>query len=442
MFAYARTLCLFASLCAAACGSDSSPKTAPDGGGDAEVDSPRGIDAPLGEPTVIAVTLHNIPTQPSKYGFIAAYQDGTGAWQPAPVPTNDLYQFTVYSPSWGFAWGCATPTSGGPQVNVYGFGVTEKTTLSLTAPSTCTDRGTAPVTLTVNASNLPAAATQYIATFAGTTGTLAAGTASGTGTVALQVTPGKRDLVLVHNANTVTSGAGSTDVIADQAAITRSVNVTGDMTVAVDFSTAAATQTFPVTATGKVTVTATLSTSDGSSVKLVNDTTTPYEANALAASQGATTDLYELQMSSSTTGATAFVQTWSDAMAAQAYTAPTPLGVVAASEVATTPYPILSTTWQAYADALYYKWTANQATLAWSATLSPDYVGAIPTYQMPDLSAIPGWSQDLQLAFGTAVTGKVFALTSSAGATDLPFVGRPLAGTLRTEVTNAFSVTP
>ncbi|HEX3758942.1 MAG TPA: hypothetical protein VHW23_09560 [Kofleriaceae bacterium] len=122
------------------------------------------------------------------------------------------------------------------------------------------------------------------------------------------------------------------------------------------------------------------------------------------------------------------------------------------TKAATTPYPIFTSTWPAYANAVGYTWTLAQTppvatcggaacTITWTASLSPGAVGAMPSYTMPDLSQLPGWSTALAFATGTMATGEVTAMTSTAGAMDFPSKP-PAAGTKRVFAHSTFPVTP
>jgi hypothetical protein len=437
---FVRSACVILAACGGGGGSLATP--------DAHTPTPDAApvaDGDLG--TAVAVTLHNVPTTPATFGFVAAYQDGSNPWQVAPAPVDDVYTLPIQSSTWSFAWLCTTPSSPltTPQVNVFGFAIADRTTLTQTVTSACTDRGsTAEVTLTVDVSNLPADATgTYFATFAGGTSAMTPGTDPTTGTFTFQVAPGKHDLIVAHNSNTVTAGSGATDVVADSAVVQRAIDVTADQTVDVDYTGAVATRSVPIaaTTTDKVSVIAMLDTANGTTPKLVNDATSTFEANALATSQVLTTDLYELQVTSSTTSASMVVQSWSPTLSAQTYVEPQGLGVVAASELGAVPYPRVATTWLPYPNALYYRWQISQtrpsSTVTWIATISPAVAGASPSYQLPDFTTFAGWA-GLQLTTGN-VSGKVTAFTSSLGAADFPFESRPPSGTLRTEVTSNFT---
>ena len=410
------------------------------------------VDAPVdsGVPMSISVTLKNQPTTPATFGFAVAYQDGAGAWQvPSPADTNDTFTFTVTSPTWAFAWMCATPTAGKltPQVNIFGAAVAERTSYTQTIPAACTDRVVSPVTLTVDVTNLPATTTgTYYATFAGVTAAMTAG-ATGTGSFTIAVAPGTHDLVVGHNANTVTTGAGSADVLTDLTVVQRALDLTANQTVTVDFSQAIAPQSVVDTASVKITSTTTLVTANGTAVKLGSVSTSPYSSDELATSQGLASDVYVQQLSTAAAGAAAFVQAWAASPVAMTFTAPAALGTVTSSELSMTPYPIVQTSWPVYTDAIGYRWQATQpatgtATVAWTTQLTPGYVGGAPSYSMPDLSAIAGWSSSLGLVVGTPVSIRAIAMTSSLGAADFPFVAKPAVGTQRTQLTGIVTLTP
>jgi hypothetical protein len=129
---------LLAFVLAAACGGSNSGSNAdaPDG------DSLGGGDTLGGNPTTVTVTLTNLPTTPATYTFLAAYEDGAGAWQLAPAPTADTYSFTINSPVWAFAWTCIVPNSNPviARVELAYFAVAEKTSLTENVPIGCTDR--------------------------------------------------------------------------------------------------------------------------------------------------------------------------------------------------------------------------------------------------------------------------------------------------------------
>jgi hypothetical protein len=111
------------------------------------------------------------------------------------------------------------------------------------------------------------------------------------------------------------------------------------------------------------------------------------------------------------------------------------------------------TSWAAYAGAVGYGWGVNQTptlqqcgttpcTVTWTAALSPGVLGSMPTYTMPDLSALAGWSAGLQLQPGIPVGGAVQAMTSSVGPSDFPQVTPPAAGTQRVFARADYTLTP
>ena len=74
--------------------------------------------------------------------------------------------------------------------------------------------------------------------------------------------------------------------------------------------------------------------------------------------------------------------------------------------------------------------------------MAPGVIGMMPTYTMPDLSALTGWNAALQLVPGVLAGGSVSAQTSSAGAADFPPPAPPADGTLRVFVRSDYTVTP
>ena len=90
-------------------------------------------------------TLNNVPGDTAAFAFITAYQDGDGAWKPAPR-SGDTYMFNVSSATWGFAYACqANATVAGVvtalrDVVEYRFAVAERTSLTEDILARCTDR--------------------------------------------------------------------------------------------------------------------------------------------------------------------------------------------------------------------------------------------------------------------------------------------------------------
>jgi hypothetical protein len=139
---------------------------------------------------------------------------------------------------------------------------------------------------------------------------------------------------------------------------------------------------------------------------------------------------------------------------AQTYPSPPALGGAIATVPVTTPYPEVKTVWTAYANAVGYTWSASQpltaaqcgsanpCTVSWSTAISAGYAGSQPSFQMPNLSQLAGWSASFQFVPGTTVSGEVFAQTSSAGESDFPPALPALGGTNRRFASSSYSVTP
>jgi hypothetical protein len=165
------------------------------------------------------------------------------------------------------------------------------------------------------------------------------------------------------------------------------------------------------------------------------------------------TDVYDQAISVTLQGRSATVTNATSTPGEQTFVAPPPLGLPSSAVVTDMPYPVVQTTWPAYAATVGYTWNATQqpgaqrcgantaCTIAWTAYVSPGVVGAMPGFRMPDLAAVPGWKTAFELVPGAQVFGSVTAQTSSAGAGDFP-PGTPAAGTSRTFVRADFSVTP
>lgn len=412
-------------------------------------------DAPPGDgnasPTTITVTLTNKPNTASTFSFVAAYQDGAGAWQAAPTPTNDTYTFTVSAPVWAFAWTCVTASAATREVNLYYFTVVEATSLTVAVPDRCTDRTPTAVALNGTISNPPVG------------GSLAVGfghssVAASTGvstTYAMTPLPATHGLVVGHAATAVGG-----DVVTDKAAIQRALAVSGATTTAnVDFSNAQTTQSATVTVTTTTgqtpNVSTTLYTADGTVYTMVNQTTGPnFSSTGLAGALAQAGDVYNQQIQVSSTGAVAVVQSWVASVANQTYSAPVALGSVTSTVPTTMPYPEIKTTWAKYTNAIGYDWSATQAltgagcgagggncSVIWTARLSAGSAGTSPSTQMPDLSMLTGWDAKFQMQPGTNVTGSVRAATSSAGESDFPIKDPAAAGTQRTFVTSTWTAT-
>jgi hypothetical protein len=436
----------------AACGGNSSgTNTDATGGGDGTGGGP---DTPGGNATSISVTLTNHPNTAATFSFLVAYQDGSGPWQLAPAPTGDTYTFSVTAPAWGVVWTCipAAPTGAATaqirQVAAYHFAVAERTSLSIDVPPRCSDRNPTNVGLTGTVSNRSGGGA-YLVSYGGRT--VIANPA--TGAFALETPPGTRDLFLLH----ATPGGATGDYVVDKVVVARGVTVSAATVHNLDASTAVNAQQFTVTVAApmaaQVSVSTTLDTASGTAPVLVQETTGTFASVALAASQATSGDVYDQTIQVTGAGQRSIVENVTATPGDQTYVAPTPLGGATSTVAATTPYPMISTSWAHYTDAVGYVWNATQrppvaqcggptaCAIVWAAALSPGVTGASPAYQMPDLSSLAGWNASLQLVTGTLVDGGAEAMTSTAGAMDFP-AGTPAAGTQRTFVRSAYTVTP
>jgi len=417
------------------------------GGNSTGDDDDDGIDGG----TQVTVTLTNQPTDAAQVSFIAAYQDGDGAWMLAPAPSGNTYSFSVAGATYSFAWTCIAsgPLLGAAQirqVQIARFAVSERPNLSLTLPPRCAGlAGTVPLTGTV--SNLGTSGNFFV-TFGDRFGIVN----PNTGAFMMMTPPGTHDLLVLR----MQSGVGPGERVVDRAFIQRGLAVSGATTANVDFSTSMATMAYPVTITdtGRIGAMTTLFTPGGTEAGLVQLYTTPYESRALASAQAMAGDLYEQEMSVNANGQTATTTLTTTAPAAQTWTAPPPLGGVIATIASAAPYAQVSSMWPAYANAVGYSWQASQqltmaqcggntgCVVLWQALVSPGAAGASPMFTMPDLSALAGWSATLQPIAGVEITGFAQAVTSSAGAADFPPATPPADGTQRTVVRSDYTVMP
>ncbi len=433
------------SLFAIGCGS-SNPGTTSDGG----TDGSSAVDAPPAGSSV-TLTLVDHPTTPATFSFIAAFQDGDGAWAVAPAPSGDVYTLPITSDHYGVGWTCIGSGDLQREVNLAYFTVAERSSLTLTIPARCTDRGATGVKLSGAIANPPNSGTLTVAVGNRTA------TADNAGTYALEVPPGTYDVFVLHSA--AAQAAGSTDLTVDKVLVHRGLAITAAMTQGFDFANAVAVQSFPVT-TGtatpgaKTTVDTTI-VAGGTTTALVTQTKAPFTTESLALSQIAATDVYIQQIAVATAGSTLRVQDATATPALLTYTAPATLGGALAAVPTATPYPEVKTTWTAYTDAVGYTWGQAQAqtaaqcattgnagcTVTWVADISAAYAGTATSFQMPDLSMLAGWSASFQLLAGTQVLGTIEAETSSAGPSDFP-TDTPPVGTQRTFARAAWTVTP
>jgi hypothetical protein len=419
-----------------------------------------GNDGTNPDPTTIMVTLNKAPSNAGAYAFVAAYQDGDGAWKPAPARNGDTYAFDVSSATWGFAYTCQVNVNlnGAPtalrNVVEYHFAVAERTSWTGDILTRCTDRITY-VALSGNILN-PLRGTNsgtYRVAYNGTA--VFINKTPTTANYTMLVEPGTHDLLVLHGSDRSTPG----DFLVDGAIVQRNVAVTAAMTRDVNVQAAVSTRQLMFSLPGSGApisseTTTDLFTANGTAVLLAGLTKIPLVSPALAITQGAAGDLYDQRATVEFVKNQAVTITTATTTPANVpiTAAPTPLGATTTTSAATTPYPRFMSTWPGYAGAVGYTWTLAQTppaagcggsacTITWTASVSPGAVGAMPSYTMPDLSHLPGWSQALQFVAGTMATGDVTAMTSSAGAIDFP-PRRPAAGTQRVFAHSTFTVTP
>lgn len=417
-----------------------------------------GSDGTSSSGTKVTFTLTSVPTDAEAFGFVAAYQDGDGAWQPAVTRSGDAYAFDVSSPTWGFAYTC--------QVNVrvagvltalrdvveYRFAVAERTAMTDDILDRCTDRITRNA-LSGTISPQPQAGTTYRVAYNGA----AVFIDRSNGLYSMLVAPGTHDLLVLRGSENGTDG----DFLIDQAVVMRNFAVNAATTKDVSVNNASATKgiTISVAVPGKTLISAetttNLFTANGTAVALAHVTNKgQLRSTALQGGQVAATDVYDQRVTVEFVAGQSVTQTIASAAPANRSitTAPTPLGAATVTSAATTPYPTYKSTWASYAGAIGYTWTLAQGPAAagcagatscttWTAWLSPGVVGATPSHTMPDLSHLPGWSTALQFVGAARMNGQVTAMTSSAGATDFP-PRPPAAGTSRTFAHSEFTLTP
>jgi len=422
--------------------------------GGSEIDSPPETN-PDGT-TTITVTLNNLPTDTGAFSFIAAYQDGNGAWKPAPSPSGDKYTFDVASTTWGFAYSCqanvrvaGVATALSDVVEVH-FAVAERASLTQDILARCTDRITY-VELSGTINPRPSAGTFRIAyngsvVFMDRT----------TGTYDMLVAPGTADLLFLHGTDNKTPG----DFQVDGAVVQRNVKVTAATTQNLSASNPPATQgplatiTVSKTSTPPPTTTTDLFTASGTAAAVSDLTKGALNSPLLGAAQQLPTDVYDQRVTVQYVANQPVTLTFAAAKPSNQTVpaAPLPLGTTTTTSAATMPYPMFKSTWPAYTGAIGYTWSLAQSppvaacggaacTITWTASLSPGAAGAMPSYTMPDLSQLPGWSAALSFVAGTMATGDVTAMTSTAGATDFPS-SPPAAGTKRVFAHSKFTVTP
>ncbi len=447
-----RSVCVVLFVLASACGSSSSG--GPDGGGDDDGDGsidPTG-DGGTNQPHDVKLTLTNRPNNGGPFSFLVAYQDGSAAWQAAPMPTGDTYTLPINAPVYGVAWGCignvtGTTTTQLRTVTTAHFAVAERDELSFDVPARCSDRSAGNVTLSGTITNRPF--TGVLVVQFGTRSSFVGGQS---GSFSISTPPGTHDLIVFH---AVPEGNG--EFYTDEAAVIRDVAVNASTMRTIDFGSARSTEYHDVDASSpnlgaRIVASTTLYTANGTALQLVRESQ-GWQSNSLDASQARASDVYDQSISVITPGVSATVTNATNAPGDQTYIAPAPLGAVDVEIAGKQPYVMLEATWPAYASSVGYVWNATQqigpqscganigCTIAWTSYVSPGVVGSMPGFRMPDLAGVMGWKQAFELVSGAAIVGGVTAQTSSAGAGDFP-PGIPGSGTKRAFVRSDFSVTP
>lgn len=338
------------------------------------------------------------------------------------------------------------------------FAVAEQTSLTQDILARCTDRVTY-VELSGTISHLPTGtgAGTFRVAYNGNSIFITKAAGNTTGTYDMLVAPGTADLLILHGTDQNTPG----DFLVDHAIVQRDVAVTAATVQDVDLNntTQVATQKLTVKLASGFTPTSSETTTDlftgNGTVVAVADLTKTLASAALASSQAAAGDVYDQRVTVALTATQSVTLATAAATPADVtIAAPTPLGapMTMTTSTASPPYPMFTSTWPGYASAVGYTWTLTQTppaagcggancTITWTASVSPGAVGAMPSYTMPDLSQLPGWSKGLQLVAGTMATGEVTAMTSSAGAMDFP-PKPPVTGTNRVFAHSTFTVTP
>ncbi len=437
-------LCACLAIALAGCSSKSNSSADATRGGDG-----AGGDS-FGAPTNVSVIVTDHPTDAAMFSYVAAYADGDGAWQPAPTPNGDIYTLPISSSTYRFAYTCDAPLAGGGAdtriVTLAHFATAARPSLTFALPNRCTDRLADTVQLSGTISNQPG--TGSLEVLWGDRNL----TVGPSGKYSGMVEPATRDLFVAHVV--ATTGVGAAPPI-DFIASARAVTVSGATVQDLDFSTAQPLATFAITASGsvgKVSTETDLATANGTNTALVQAAMAPLSTGSLPTAQMQSDDVYNQIITETSSGQAMSTSNATAMPGAITYSAPAPLGGALAAVTATTPYPIITTSWTAYPNAIGYTWVATQSltgtacgnsepacTITWTS-LDGVTTGA-GMYEMPDLSALAGWTPAFELGAGALVTGTVQAMTSSGGATDFP-AGNPTVGTQRTFARSAWSVTP
>jgi hypothetical protein len=403
----------------------------------------------------IRVTLNNLPEHPAAFAMMVAFRDGNGPWQLASAPSGDTYTFDTFSSTWSVAWTCSAASSSNEasttpsgahwlrSVVVAEFTTAERTSLTMDTPDRCTDRLPPVLQVSGAIANAPAGTGRLYVNLLDQYTTADA-------SYSLRARLGVHDLVVrkLDSANERSTFGTLATFVERNLSIASSQH---DL----DLATAMPTQAFDVTVpTGsKAQATTLFYTKSGTAVPL-GRTTTPLQTFALDPAQVDPTDVFDQQVELDSVGHTAIMTNATLTPGPLTVRPPDQLGTASSAVVTATPYPLLQTMWPVYPDAVGYTWVATQvptpdncfepqcSPIAWTALVSPGIAGASPTYQLPDLSALPGWDPEFAFTAGVEIDGYAEADTSSAGASDFPPVTPPAAGTQRTYVRSDFTVTP
>jgi hypothetical protein len=326
-------------------------------------------------------------------------------------------------------------------VNLAHFAVAERTTLTLDVPQRCSDRVANMVTLSGSVTNRPQGgviAVQY--------GNRTVFASNQTGVFAMQVPLGVHDLMVFH---VVPEGNG--DFYVDEAITLRDFTVNGPTSRTIDFSTSQTTDFFDVTVdvmNARIVASTVLYTANGTQGTITRESGM-WETDALPDALRRPTDVYDRSIAVLTVGHGSTITSATSTPGPFDYAAPAALGDVTATVATGQPYPIVEAAWSDYPEAVGYTWMAVQddvcsggatCSVTWTAFLSPGVTGMMPSYRMPDLSALTGWKGEYEFA-SAPIGGSVTAIRSTAGATDFP-TGIPAAGTQRVFVRTDFDVAP
>ncbi len=268
--------------------------------------------------------------------------------------------------------------------------------------------------------------------------------------------PGTYDVFVIHKAAAIGGNGSSADFAADKILVKRGVDLTSAATVDFDFANAVDASSVDDTIAGvgsdKV-LELTDSFAGGTDAELAHRTAAPFTSPGLG-SGGLATDVYAQSIAVTDNAVLGVMTSFVAKPAAMTYAAPAALGALTASVGSAAPYPQVDVTWPSYASAIGYEWKSVQAqtgaqcgsatacAVEWTAAISADAAASAPSFQVPDLSGLAGWSAKLQFVTGTEIDGTVTAETSSGGGSDFVREAVPPAGTMRTSSTRAWTVTP